>query len=281
MGVKSLWSLLSPVGRRISIETLERKTLAIDISIWLVQFVKAMRDDDGKMLPHAHLTGCFRRIAKLLFHRIRPVFVFDGGVPILKQRTIQARRQRRQFNELGHQALAKKVFMTQLKKHALAQRTSEAEEGSGFADGFHPGAQAQAHTATGTRAEKHAETQANAPAKAAATAVGSAPPPEADLSDDDESSIEWEAGDTRGQGATADSTDDDEWEHVGAGHGPIEEVSEEWLAGLDVDSRKRVIKERLFNHERQKAGQLEQVRLIGGTAVGLTISASLPLAADS
>ena len=70
---------------------------------------------------------------------------------------------------------------------------------------------------------------------------------------------QWEAGDTRAQEAGDPSDGEDEWEHVGSGHGPIEEVSEEWLAGLDVDSRKRVIKERLFNHERQKASQLEQV----------------------
>jgi DNA excision repair protein ERCC-5 len=30
MGVKDLWQLLSPVGRRVSIETLENKTIAVD-----------------------------------------------------------------------------------------------------------------------------------------------------------------------------------------------------------------------------------------------------------
>jgi DNA excision repair protein ERCC-5 len=30
MGVKDLWQLLSPVGRRLSLESLEGKTLAID-----------------------------------------------------------------------------------------------------------------------------------------------------------------------------------------------------------------------------------------------------------
>ena len=44
-----------------------------------------------------------------------------------------------------------------------------------------------------------------------------------------------------------------------AGLGPIKEVSEEWLSGLDSDSRKRVIKERLLTHEREKARKLEQV----------------------
>ena len=33
MGVNNLWQLLMPVGRRINIESLEGKTLAVDVSI--------------------------------------------------------------------------------------------------------------------------------------------------------------------------------------------------------------------------------------------------------
>jgi DNA excision repair protein ERCC-5 len=92
MGVKDLWQLLSPVGRRVSIETLQGKTLAIDVSIWITQFIKSMRDEDGKMMKNAHIIGTLRRILKLLFHRVRPLFVFDGATPSLKLRTISARR---------------------------------------------------------------------------------------------------------------------------------------------------------------------------------------------
>ena len=63
-----------------------------DASVWIYQFMKARRGADGEMLPNAHLTGFFQRICRLLFHRIRPVFVFDGGVPALKKRTLIARR---------------------------------------------------------------------------------------------------------------------------------------------------------------------------------------------
>lgn len=45
MGVQGLWKLLSPAARTVSIETLRNKTLAIDISIWMVQFIKAMRNE--------------------------------------------------------------------------------------------------------------------------------------------------------------------------------------------------------------------------------------------
>jgi hypothetical protein len=42
------------------------QTLAVDVSIWLTQFIKAMRDDDGKIVKNAHLIGTFRRIVKVV-----------------------------------------------------------------------------------------------------------------------------------------------------------------------------------------------------------------------
>ncbi len=38
MGVKGLWEHLLPAGRRIKLEDLEGKILAIDVSIWSIQF---------------------------------------------------------------------------------------------------------------------------------------------------------------------------------------------------------------------------------------------------
>ncbi|KAG5376442.1 hypothetical protein IGI04_041038 [Brassica rapa subsp. trilocularis] len=54
MGVLGLWELLAPVGRRVSVETLAGKRLAIDASIWMT----------------------------------KQVSVFDGGTPALKRRTV-------------------------------------------------------------------------------------------------------------------------------------------------------------------------------------------------
>ncbi len=39
-------------------------------------------------LPLLNYAGFLRRINKLLFHGIKPVFVFDGGAPSLKRNTI-------------------------------------------------------------------------------------------------------------------------------------------------------------------------------------------------
>lgn len=60
----------------------------VDISIWLHQVVKGFQDSNGATLPNAHLLGLFQRLCKLMYYRIRPVFVFDGGVPPLKRETI-------------------------------------------------------------------------------------------------------------------------------------------------------------------------------------------------
>ncbi|XP_055709950.1 DNA excision repair protein ERCC-5 homolog [Phlebotomus papatasi] len=122
MGVTGLWKLLEPSGKPVPLETLENKVLAIDISIWLHQVVKGFQDSKGGTIPHAHLLGLFHRLCKLLFYRIKPVFVFDGGVPALKRQTIKKRHEtKKQFlntadrlQELLLEALAKEKVVQQV-----------------------------------------------------------------------------------------------------------------------------------------------------------------------
>lgn len=119
MGVHGLWELLAPVGRREPIETLYGKTVAIDISVWLTQFVRAMRDSEGAMLRNAHLLGIFRRCCKLLFHSIRPVFVFDGATPALKKKTLMLRAAARDRQEIKIRRLAEKLLRNRIKMDIL------------------------------------------------------------------------------------------------------------------------------------------------------------------
>lgn len=121
MGVHGLWKILEPAHRPVKLETLARKRLAVDASIWIYQFLKAVRDADGNALHNSHIVGFFRRICKLLFHGIRPVFVFDGGAPALKRQTIAGRKQRREGKREDAAQTARKLLALQIKKRAEEQ----------------------------------------------------------------------------------------------------------------------------------------------------------------
>jgi 5'-3' exonuclease len=79
-----------------------------------------MRDGGGEMLPNAHLIGMFRRIVKLLFWRVRPVFVFDGAAPHLKKLTMQRRRSQQRQSASEAAQSANKLLRNKLKQTALA-----------------------------------------------------------------------------------------------------------------------------------------------------------------
>ncbi|KAF9456623.1 hypothetical protein BDZ94DRAFT_334056 [Collybia nuda] len=121
MGVKSLWNLLKPVGRPILLETVEGKIMAIDSSIWIYQFQATMRDNDGRALINAHVLGFLRRISKLLFYGIKPVFVFDGGAPALKKRTLRERREKKSGAAADHAKLAEKLLAAQMRREAFGR----------------------------------------------------------------------------------------------------------------------------------------------------------------
>ncbi|KAF8843762.1 PIN domain-like protein [Paxillus ammoniavirescens] len=127
MGVKSLWSLLAPVGRPVPLENIEGTALAIDSSIWIYQFQATMRDKEGRALTNAHVLGFLRRICKLLFYGIRPVFVFDGGAPTLKRNTISERKKKKSGAAASHAKIAERLLAAQMRREAL-----------GHADVSHP-----------------------------------------------------------------------------------------------------------------------------------------------
>ena len=113
MGVHSLWEILGPTARPVRLEALSRKRLAVDASIWIYQFLKAVRDQQGNSLPQSHIVGFFRRICKLLYFGILPIFVFDGGAPVLKRETINKRKSRRSDNSATKRQTASKLLAIQ------------------------------------------------------------------------------------------------------------------------------------------------------------------------
>ena len=81
-----------PAHRKVQICDLEGKRLAIDASIWFVQFAHT---PSGDVANEWYATeGFLRRILKLLFFGIRPVFVFDGQTPALKRKCVRERQAR-------------------------------------------------------------------------------------------------------------------------------------------------------------------------------------------
>ncbi|XP_047483664.1 uncharacterized protein LOC125035366 [Penaeus chinensis] len=90
MGVKELWSLVSPTGELLPLTALEGKAVAIDLSCWVV-------DCQALNLGHVarpHLRNLFFRTMALLNNGVLPVFVLEGDAPIMKWNTINSRNQR-------------------------------------------------------------------------------------------------------------------------------------------------------------------------------------------
>lgn len=127
MGVTGLWTVLQPCARPIKLETLNKKRLAIDASIWIYQFLKAVRDKEGNALRNSHVVGFFRRICKLLFFGIKPVFVFDGGAPVLKRETVGRRKARREGRREDAVRTAGKLLGVQMRRRAEVEEKRRKE----------------------------------------------------------------------------------------------------------------------------------------------------------
>ncbi|KAK0667198.1 hypothetical protein QBC41DRAFT_374856 [Cercophora samala] len=123
MGVQGLWTVVQPCARPTNLATLNRKRLAVDASIWIYQFLKAVRDKEGNALRNSHIVGFFRRLCKLLWYGVKPVFVFDGGAPALKRATLQGRRRRREGRREDAARTAGKLLAVQM--HRLAEEEEE------------------------------------------------------------------------------------------------------------------------------------------------------------
>ncbi|AFN83777.1 Rad2 [Encephalitozoon romaleae SJ-2008] len=90
MGVRSLWKILKPSAERVTPSGIR---LAVDTSIWICQYGHLRSDDIVYFFS--------KRIAKLLYHGIKPIFVFDGKAPEIKRQAILERRRRISKNSMA------------------------------------------------------------------------------------------------------------------------------------------------------------------------------------
>jgi len=99
MGV-NLGELVEP--EEIEFSDLNDREIAVDAMNTLYQFLSIIRQRDGTPLKDSdgnitsHLSGLFYRNINLLEENIRPVYVFDGEMPDLKQKETSERRRKRE-----------------------------------------------------------------------------------------------------------------------------------------------------------------------------------------
>jgi len=90
---------------KITYKDLKDRVVAIDAHNVLHQFLSSIRQRDGTPLKNSrgeitsHLTGIFHRTANMVAEKIRPIYVFDGKPHPLKEKTLNARRKRKEIAE--------------------------------------------------------------------------------------------------------------------------------------------------------------------------------------
>ncbi|CCI47820.1 unnamed protein product [Albugo candida] len=109
MGIKGLMKLLQEEApsciREVQMSHLAGRSIAIDASMALYQFLIAIRSNDGagpaQVLTNeqgedtSHLQGMFSRTIRLMENGIKPVYVFDGKPPVMKSKELEKRKDRR------------------------------------------------------------------------------------------------------------------------------------------------------------------------------------------
>ncbi|KAI8884872.1 PIN domain-like protein [Backusella circina FSU 941] len=96
------------------ISTFFGRKVAIDASMSIYQFMIAVRQADGQVLQNeagettSHLMGMFYRTVRMVDNGIKPVYVFDGKPPVMKNGEL-AKRKARKEEALAKMEEAKEV----------------------------------------------------------------------------------------------------------------------------------------------------------------------------
>ncbi|KAJ8916059.1 hypothetical protein NQ315_010927 [Exocentrus adspersus] len=90
MGIKHLWTVLTPFCERKPLCELQRKTVAVDLSCWICE---AQNIAEYQVQPRMYLRNLYFRTCYLLLMEVNPVFVLEGKAPEMKYQTIAARNE--------------------------------------------------------------------------------------------------------------------------------------------------------------------------------------------
>ncbi len=110
--------------KEIKLSDLKGKTVAIDAFNTLYQFLTTIRQLDGTPLMDkngditSHLSGLFYRNINLLQEGIKPVYIFDGVPPELKQEEIKKRKEAKRIAEEKYKEAKDKEDIQGMKKYS-------------------------------------------------------------------------------------------------------------------------------------------------------------------
>jgi len=110
--------------KEIKLSDLKGKTLAIDAFNTLYQFLTTIRQPDGTPLMDkngdvtSHLSGLFYRNINLLQEGIKPVYIFDGIPPELKQKEIENRKAAKKMAEEKYTEAKEKEDIEGMRKYS-------------------------------------------------------------------------------------------------------------------------------------------------------------------
>lgn len=118
----AITDILNP--KKISLEDLRNKTLAVDTYNLLYQFLSSIRQRDGSYLTDSkgrvtsHITGLFNRITRLMTYNMKFIFCFDGEVPKLKAKERERRKELKVKAQKKFEKAAKEEDVESMKKYA-------------------------------------------------------------------------------------------------------------------------------------------------------------------
>ncbi|XP_063828371.1 flap endonuclease GEN [Ostrinia nubilalis] len=88
MGIKGLWTVLTPYSEKKSLHEIRGETIAVDLSGWVCD---SQNVTDYYVQPKLYLRNLFFRTIYLLLADINPIFVLEGDAPDLKRDVMAAR----------------------------------------------------------------------------------------------------------------------------------------------------------------------------------------------
>ena len=123
MGIKSLTKLLKNNTtnsiKNINLYQLSGKKVAIDASLFIYKTLIAINTKDKNKKDIWHIIGIFNKTVNYLSLNITPIYIFDGKPPELKQKLLNERKQKLDYNKILLQNSNNKDDVQKYKKRCV------------------------------------------------------------------------------------------------------------------------------------------------------------------